>query len=287
MKSFVFASVAAILGLIVTFSSCTKSSLTDPITTSHNTSASGTTSQLYSACIPSNYNELSSIVNGDTIRIWKVGMWHNNILNLYLNNYAAPIGCSLDNFYYIDSCIATMTFSDSIDLMQYIDFNSNVSQWLQFSCSSSVDSFLEVVVQQIRNNISGLDSFSVEERNLMLEILDYGQHGFASLSEKEDLIDHWTAISNKKFDGLFSGTMISILLYSECFWQEYLAEQGGSRLLNLALLDCAGGTISWFNDIISGHANGNNANPNAGIQYLKRAGMNALRTSAGPFGVLF
>lgn len=136
-----------------------------------------------------------------------------------------------------------------------------------------------------------LEFLSLQERELIIKTLNFAETGFSNEQQKYSLITEWNNLPDKYLDGIMSGGIISILIYSDCYWKDFKFESTTdnleNRFINIALVDVSGGALSFLSDVITGHYSGYSQNPEAGLEYLKRAGMNALRSSAGPFGVLF
>lgn len=225
-----------------------------------------------------------------------MGLWHNQLLEKYAElEYFPPYSCGTDYLIHIDSMMKEIvdTYYSSTNVYDYLELDSsysaaNATDYV-FACNESAGNLSQYLVIALKAQIDTFSVLSSGEKTLIKDALDYGISGFSSQTEKEDLIDDWTALSGKFLDGYMSGGIITMVLYSDCFWDSYQSSRGSvnPRWINIAIADLAGAGLSFIKDGVQGAGNGNNNDPQAGITYLKRAGMNGLRASAGPLGVLF
>lgn len=235
-------------------------------------------------CLPENIFDLSIVLEGDTIKFWKIGYWHNCFLDLYLSQCTPPSECNTQKFIYIDSCINKFASTLVENYSDYINLTSSLNSWVQFSCNTEVLSLTDSLLTVIDNSIDTSSLWNSSEKALLHDIIYFGRNGFSNNSQKAGLIEDWMNIEGKLYYGSYSATMISILLFSDCYWQNYFNEQGSPRWLPIVATDLAGGWLSFTKEAMTGT---DRNNPEAGMTYLKNAGMNALRCSAGPLGVLF
>lgn len=171
-------------------------------------------------------NSLKVTHKGDNYLIKELGQKHNLFLS-YLTSYqfSNDFAKNCTFFKEYNSVATSYATSSEISLHPYFDFSDNCSEnSIVYELVQNSNDILAIKGYASNNSLQELGAISLDEKLFVQSLIK-------SLEDKSllnycSLISEWESLQKGIYDGLYSGSILSVYIYSTYYWQEYDLPRG-------------------------------------------------------------